>query len=90
MKKTDWGWMTKDENVVSVMTLFPPAPDKLLRVIRCNCTTDCSTAICSCRKHSLQCSPACGQCRGIGCSNSTAADIHVSDDDDDDDDDDDR
>ena len=24
MKKTDWGWMTKDENVVPVMTLLPP------------------------------------------------------------------
>ena len=57
MKKTDWGWMTKDENVVPVMTLLPPAPDELLRVIRCNCTTDCSTARCSCRKHSLECVP---------------------------------
>ena len=85
-KETDWRWMTKDENVVSVMTFLPPAPDKLLRVIRCNCTTDCSTARCSCRKHSLECSPACGQCRGIGCSNSTAADICDEDDDDDDDD----
>ena len=62
------------------------APDELLRVIRCICTTDCSTAICSCRKHSLECAPACGQCRGIGCSNSTAADISDEDDDDDDDD----
>ena len=80
------GWMTKDENVVPVMTLLPPAPDELLRVIRCSCTTDCSTARCSCRKHSLECSPACGQCRGIGCSNSTAADISDEDDDDDNDD----
>ena len=84
MKKTDWGWMTKDENVIPVMTLLPTAPDELPIVIRCNCTTDCSTARCSCRKHSLECSPTCGHCRGIGCSNSTATDI--SDDDDDDDD----
>ena len=34
MQKTDWGWITKDENVVTVMTLLPPAPDELLRVIR--------------------------------------------------------
>ena len=87
MKETDWGWMTTDENLVAVMTDLLPAPDELLRVIRCDCTTDCSTAICSCRKHSLECSPACGQCRGIGCSNNTAADISDEDDDDDDDDD---
>ena len=86
MKETDWGWMTKDENVVPVMTDLPPAPDELLRVIRSNCITDCSTARCSCRKHSLECSHACGQCRDIGCSNSTVADISDEDDDDDDDD----
>ena len=84
MKETDWGWMTKDENLVAVMTDLPPAPDELLRVIRCNCTTDRRTARCSCRKHSLECSPACGRCRGIGCSNSSAADISDEDDDDDD------
>ena len=39
MKETDWGWMTKDENVVPVMTFLPPAPDELFRVFRCNCTT---------------------------------------------------
>ena len=83
MKETDWGWMTKDENLVPVMTDLPPAPDELLRVISCNCTTDCSTARCSCRKLSLKCSPVCGQCRDIGCSNSTAADISDEDDDDD-------
>ncbi len=86
MKETDWGWMTKDENLVPVMTDLPPAPDELLRGIRCNCTTDCSTARCNCRKHSLECSPACGQCRSIGCSNSTAADISDEDNDDDEDD----
>ena len=69
-----------------VMAGLPPTPDEPLRVIRCNCTTDYSTARRRCRKHSLGCSPACGQCQGIGCSNITAADISDEDDDDDDDD----
>ncbi|KAK3732581.1 hypothetical protein QZH41_004976 [Actinostola sp. cb2023] len=30
-----------------------------------------STLRCTCRKHNLECSPACGQCKGSGCSNST-------------------
>ena len=50
MKETDWGLITKDENVVHVMTDLPPAPYELFRVIRSNCTTDCSAARRSCRK----------------------------------------
>ena len=56
MKETDWGLMiNKDDNLVPAMTDLPPAPDELLRVIRCKCTTDCSAGRCSCRKHSLEC-----------------------------------
>ena len=44
-----------------------PAPQELLKMIRCNCTTDCSSARCSCQKHGLPCTQACGQCRGSGC-----------------------
>ena len=90
MKETDCEWTTKDDNLVPVMTDLPPAPDELLRVIRCNCTTDCSTARCSCRKHSLECScalPLHAVSAEVSiCSNSTAADISDEDDDDDDDD----
>ena len=67
---------------IPVMTDLPPAPEDLLRIIRCNCTTDCSTARCSCRKHNLECSPSCGQCRGFGCCNSSVADSREDEDDD--------
>jgi len=30
----------------------------------------CSSRRCSCKKHGLDCSSACGECRGVGCSNS--------------------
>ena len=54
---------------------LPTSPDDLLRIIRCNCaTTDCSTARSRCPKHDLGCSPACGQCRGVGCCNSASVD----------------
>ena len=46
-----------------------PAPENLLRVIRCNCMADCSTLRCTCKKHNIECSPACGNCRGSGCTN---------------------
>lgn len=49
-------------------TLLPPAPEKLLNTIFCNCKKGCS-AKCGCKKIGLQCSPACTNCQGVSCSN---------------------
>ena len=80
LKETEWvdgeGWKSTHDDRPTALT------EDLLRIIRCNCTTDCSTARCSCRKHNLECSPACGQCRGVGCCNSSVADSSEDDDDD--------
>ena len=38
-------------------------------VIRCSYKTNCESRRCNCRKHGLHCSIACGECRGISCSN---------------------
>ena len=53
-----------------VPTDLPPAPDELLQIIRRNCQMDCSTTRCTCKKHNVKYSTACGNCRGIGCMNS--------------------
>ena len=74
LQPVDWGWKTYNDNLVPIMTDLPPAPQDLLNVIRCNCSTDCSSARCTCRKNNLGCTPACGQCRGTGCSNSVQED----------------
>lgn len=66
----EWGWRESDGGLMPVLTDLPPAPDELLRVIRCNCQSDCSSLRCSCRKHNVKCSLACGNCRGSGCMNS--------------------
>ena len=29
----------------------------------------CTTQRCTCQKHNIECSPACGNCRGSGCTN---------------------
>lgn len=66
----DWGWNVDDQQVTPVMTSKPPAPAALLQIVRCNCQTDCSSRRCTCRRHGLECSPSCGQCKGTGCTNS--------------------
>lgn len=66
----DWGWKNVNNQLLPITTDLPPAPAELLKIIRCNCKTDCDSKRCSCRKHGLDCSPACGECHGLHCSNS--------------------
>ena len=80
---TEWGWQLCDEEFVPLQTALAPAPDNLLRVIRCSCLTDCSSLRRTCKKHNIECTPACGNCRGSGCTNS----LQMACDDDRDDDD---
>ena len=47
----------------------PVAPDHILNVIRCKCKGNCSSTLCSCRKHGLQCVTACSNCHGTDCTN---------------------
>lgn len=58
------------------MTDDPPAPDEILNIVRCNCSvttkTPCSSSRCSCVAHGLKCVPACGNCRGTECCNSSS------------------
>ena len=74
------GWQKCDEGFVPLQTSIAPAPEKMLRVIRCNCQAECSTMRCTCNKHNIECTPACGNCRGSGCTN-TPCDNDEDDDD---------
>ena len=67
----DWGWSIRDGIMTPTGTDQKPAPDYLMEAIHCNCRTDCSTRRCSCRKYGLECSPACGDCKGLLCTNVT-------------------
>ena len=71
LQPCDWGWIEADGVLTPVMRDIPPAPEILLQVIRCSCKTECSTARCTCRKHGLDCSPACRECRATACLNSS-------------------
>ncbi|KAG1653773.1 Pyruvate dehydrogenase phosphatase regulatory subunit, mitochondrial [Nymphon striatum] len=38
----DWGWKLEDNQLVSIMSDMNAAPDALLKMVHCNCTTGCS------------------------------------------------
>jgi len=82
----DWGWTTSSGSLYPVKMTEPAAPERLLKMIRCNCGGQCDKKTCTCRKNGLQCTPACGQCKGITCMN--ASQVATTEDNDDDVDDD--
>lgn len=59
-----WGWELKANCLAPVFTIDPVAPKEILDMIFCRCATDCSSARCSCKKMSMNCSPLCHNCQG--------------------------
>ncbi|MCG8432113.1 MAG: hypothetical protein MJA29_13210, partial [Candidatus Omnitrophica bacterium] len=82
LKADDWGWKLKDGKLKCIKTELPAGPEKLLSMIRCQCTSGCSSARCSCRKHGIVCSYLYGECKGIHCTNSPQPDFEDNADDD--------
>ena len=72
----DWGWRLEDNQLVPMMSDMNAAPDTILKIVNCNCTTGCSGPRCSCRKHGLLCTSACGSCQLTYCDNQL---VQVSD-----------
>lgn len=69
----EWGWVLNRGRLEPKTTDLAAAPESLLQIVRCNCKVNCDTRRCSCRKHGLECSAACGECRGVGCTNAMAS-----------------
>ena len=65
----EYGFELRGNKYRAKFTADPPAPEKLLKTIFCNCKTDCSTKKCSCRSFNLVCTDICGTCGGTKCSN---------------------
>ena len=63
MDPTEWGWDLQGNQLVPLMMENSPAPDPLLKMIRCNCLSGCRTLKCDCKKHDLECTTACGRCQ---------------------------
>ena len=69
LNPTHWGWKEESNRLVPVMTEKNAAPDELLKVIHCNCSTGCRSSKCSCRRYDLPCILACGICQTENCEN---------------------
>ncbi len=76
----EWGWSLVGDRLDPITMEIPAAPYHLLNVVCCNCKTDCNSRRCTCRKMGLDCSVACGECRGTSCSNSVPLDYEDIDD----------
>ena len=69
LSPVEWGWSATPNGLVPIKMVKSAAPEPLLRTIRCNCSDRCDKRTCTCRKNGLQCTPACGQCKGLTCLN---------------------
>ena len=82
IKTTDWGWESKGNSLKPLKIVGDVAPQAILKFVRCNYHSNCSSSLCSCRKNGQHCVSACGHCHGTDCTNagvSGAADTVESD-----------
>ena len=63
----------KNGVLAPVMTDLNPAPEELLKFVRCKCKvtskSPCTTKLRSCLKHGFTCVTACSGCHGTECRN---------------------
>ena len=65
----NYGWKINGGELIPVTTTLSPAPDTLLKMIRCQCKGSCMTSKCSCKKQGLYCTDACAECTDGPCKN---------------------
>ena len=84
---TEFGWAVENGVYTPVGMEDPVAPEQLLKLTVCNCTSksNCSSMRCSCKRMGMKCIQACGNCTGTTCENSdpseneTEADAEIDD-----------
>ncbi|KAK4874989.1 hypothetical protein RN001_011411 [Aquatica leii] len=65
---TEWGWKLIQDQLFSIPTTLPFAPESLLRLIHCQCNSNCDGR-CSCWNSGQKCSILCATCKGEICTN---------------------
>ncbi|KAH3865812.1 hypothetical protein DPMN_028856 [Dreissena polymorpha] len=72
-------WRLDNGLYVPIKTDMSLAPADLLAIVMCKCILNCDTRRCPCRKHGLECSVACKECKGSICSNCPPSDFTSDD-----------
>ena len=65
----DWGWELIDGNLFPRKMDTPPAPQALMKIIKCGCKLHCDTNQCTCKKNRLFCTDLCDNCTSGNCTN---------------------
>ena len=65
LKPENWGWMFQGAKFEPKTMDSSQAPESLIKIIICQCKGDCHTKKFSCRKHELDCSTSCSECKGV-------------------------
>ena len=68
-----WGWKISESGLTPIQTDLLPAPDDLLKVVRCGCTADCGIVVCNVAAG--KCTVACSNCKGLACQNASVSSI---------------
>ena len=73
-KPEEWGWhLSSSRNMyLPIMTDASPAPENLLKMVRCQCSSGCEWFRCNYRRNGLPWSFACGEYKGALCANTAA------------------
>lgn len=73
---TEWGWEAdaSGEFLLPIPCNRPPAPEFILKLIRCGCQKGCERG-CECRRAGLPCTQMCFHCGGIDCSNNGSSSV---------------
>ena len=69
IQATDWGWELINGNLYPKKMDTPPAPEALMKIIKCGCTLNCDTNRCTCKKNGLFCTDLCDNCDSSICRN---------------------
>jgi hypothetical protein len=68
-RSLDWGWYMINGKMLPVMMDLAP-------LLKNNCKTGCGGR-CSCRRNGLECNVACGECKGVSCTNSEDVELSI-------------
>ena len=69
LKATDWGWNLINGKLVPKRMDTDPAPQSLMKIMKCGCTLYCDNNLCTCKKYGWFCTELCDNCNSGNCTN---------------------